>query len=301
MKKTVALVVLCFVAFLTAASCGRVTQSAVMPTVLADTAVKVNFGGLIVHVFGSTIGERNRAVVLNDADHPIKLSLPEEIDTTVLKNVTGETASSPSGGQVEIFIKNPFTIRIVGWDKTNKKVTGLMKPVLTVKPSFSDYVPSLKAVSDDTFDQWLLKPTLFDSVPDNSDWAVFFNLDGGDLTAEPSCEGKKKTKLINDYKGYGDRFFANLVTLTGKVEGEPAIQFLKKAGKWETVPLKAALTGPATFELIAHPAGGGIGKSHFKKFFDKMADPKPSKVDDIKYVDCKQSGLDPTCTNSQWP
>jgi len=296
MKKSITFITVLFITFLMSGSCKQVAS--VAPRALADTTVSVNFGGLIVHVFGSTIGERDRAVVLYDNLHPIYLSLPKDIDTARLATVTGLTASSPSGGQVTIGPLPPgFAVRIVGWDPTNKKVVGLMKKPLNPLNTFDKFVPHLQKVSANTLDQWDLRPSLFDSIPDGTYWALFFNLDGGDLSAIPSC---KPSKFKADYQGYGSRYFAYSVTLTGKVEGDPAIQFLSKtSSQWETVTLKTVPNKP-TFEIVAQPKGGGIGMSHFPKF-ERLGDPKPGKFDDIFYVDCQNSGLDPSCTNNQWP
>lgn len=272
----------------------------VTTTRLASHDVEVRFHGLVAHVFGRTIGERDRSVVLHDKNghHPLFLIVPEEIDDKTLATVLGVTLPTPSGGTYTIPLKTPVSVRVVGWDRAGSAMASVMAPALKSDKSFDELAPHLVEVGKKKLVAGVLKPSLFDRTPDGSDWILFFNLDGGMLAAEKACVPSEFAKEKKS------RDFAATVILNGSVTGEPALQVMKAGGKWETVLFKQGLVpNLAEFGIHAAAAGGGIGKSHFG-MFKTLADPPPADADfdDIVFVKCPdKKGIDPACTNNQWP
>lgn len=265
--------------------------------------VKVTFSGLMVHVFGDDIGEKDRTIVLEDADHPIEFFVPAGIDTSKFAGL-GISAGTPSAGMVELTTASGsfsgFSVRVVGWDPANKKVVSTMSPMLDrSSPTFDQFVPHLLKVSDGELNQSNLDSSMFDPVPDKKLWGLFFELNGGALTAEKAC---KQSHFIHDYEKKGNREFAKTVTLTGSVEMQPALQILTKGGTWQTITFTTLPTPPATFSIKAvTQSSTGLKMSHFPKF-ERLGNPKPKKFDDIFFVPCDDKGpSDPACSNNQWP
>ncbi|HUQ99603.1 MAG TPA: hypothetical protein VM166_09120 [Gemmatimonadaceae bacterium] len=257
---------------------------------LATSPVKITFRGMVAHVFGDSIGERDRAVVLEDGDHPVYLSVPEQVDSTRLAAVTGLTPQGPSGGYYLVGPISGFAVRVVGLNPADNSFASVLSKPLVKGTTFDTLAPHLTTVTEGELDQTKLKTSLFDPVPDKSDWAMIVALDGGTLSATKAC---KPSTFDNETT---PRDFAAAVTLTGDVEGSPAIQFLKKGGQWETVTFNTAPKGTtlavaAVYKTV--PSG-----SHFKMFKRLGA---VTKFHDIKFVACDMQGLDPACTNSQWP
>jgi hypothetical protein len=271
------------------------------PTAAKTTQVSVRFQGLVAHVLGDTIGKPSRSIVMKDKDHPINLFLPEDIDTTALKTVTGQTASKPSGGNVSIELPPGYSVRVVGWDAANKKVVSSMGGTLDASDaSFDGFVPHLKKISGGDLDDKKLNPNVFNPYP-AGDYALFFLLEGGTLTATKSCA---QSHFIQDYDKEKTRDFASVVTLSGSVTEEPAIQFFAKGfADWMTVPFSVSPSGPVEFSIKATLSPTApTGKSHFGIF--KKIGTGSFRFDEIVWVACPPPlphDLDPSCTNSQWP
>jgi hypothetical protein len=293
--------------------CMWIAAMSFAPSLLAagTAEVKVTFRGLIAHILGDSIGRPSRAIVINDPDHPLKLTLPREVNLKDLHDATNLTVTLPPSGDVEVALPPGFSVRIVGFD-TGKQVTvSGMSPFLNRDAKFIEFVPSLKSMSGNTLDFKKLNDADFDPYPISPDFAMFFVLDGGTLSAKPSlC----KSRFKRDYEGKGDRCFASLVELTGRVDQEPALQFLKEGYKdWRNVTFNGH---PSRIEVVvdARPKREAEGVSHFRMF-----EPLGKccwKGDEIAYVKCDSkaapecevpvgdvhiTGLDPSCTNSTWP
>lgn len=274
---------------------GTTTATGTVTSTLATTAVTVTFEGMVAHLFADQFGEKDRAVVLADkSDHPVYLTVPAEINKAKLEAVTGLTASGPTSNRYEVGPVEGFSIRVVGWDTAKNRLASLMHKPLVPGTTFDERAPHLLTeVSENELKHTELKASLFDPVPDKSDWAIFFALDGGTLEADPAC-----VKSTFDHTtSQPARDFASRVVLTGQVDGEPVIQFLKKDGFWETVPFDRPPTG--TTLAIKATFVGTPTKSHFK-MFKKLANSNV-KFHDVVFEPCPGSGVDPACTNSQWP
>jgi hypothetical protein len=260
--------------------------------------VNIVFRGLVVHVFGKGIGKRDQSVVLKHAQHPVRLNFPDSIDQTALASVTGKPVTFAGPGRVEVEDIMGVAVRIVGWDAVNKKVVSTINlPLDTSNKFFNDRAPHLEKISDGTLTKNILKSTLFDDLPDNSDWAVFVPIDGGTFTAHKAC---KSSKFKKDYEKKKTRDFAAEVVLSGDVDLEPAIQFMKTKGVWETPPVTFTRSPFGDTMRVIAEARSALTMSHFPEF-ERLGNPKPAKFDDIAFKDCGSKGPDPACTNSQWP
>lgn len=274
------------------------TDTVVTLTGATSNGVEVHFKGLMAHVVGKASGKKDRTVILRHSSHLFTIKLPDSVNVAELEAAIGippdidpvfhiVTAEPPPG----------FTIRLIGFDGTTEELMSA-GALDTTTTNFDKRVPHLQKVSKDTLTDTALDIRIFDPYPDRTDYAAFFELEGGTFDATPYC---KKTKFKVDHEGTGVREFAEFVVLKGTLSKPPILQFTNRTGMTKNVTFSNP-TFPLKLFFINLPSPAEINpQSHFPMYKRLGADPANLTWDDVVRVECKGQGPIPGCSNTQWP
>lgn len=248
------------------------------------SVVRVDFDNAICHF--TTTTPPKAALIKDPSEHSpiLKIMRPTTITKAVLDPLFGANNVACDAEACTVKKLDGVTLRIRGTD--GKPIDETFDPK---GADFDLFVPHLQTIANVS----KINPNATKDVP-ATDFTVFFNFEGGTLTAKPFC-AQLTLKHNNSVKS--DHFVPDLVTLVGSTTAPAQLEFSKDGKTWTPVDFKKSkLVWLSLDNRPSHP-----DMDHFdvhKKSGNGDDHAKYPKVD--KMPKCK-SGVTAACGNTQWP